>query len=254
MALTKATIAPLVLLSVVDHFKRVSIPRVVGVLLGHSNGDLVNITNSFAIPFEESANGFFFDTSYLLNMFELFYKVNPSEKIVGWYHSGPKMYKNDFEITQAFSQYCDNASPILAIVDVNMEAEDLPVQIYQLNLDKMNHIDVQVGADETEEVGIEHLLRDIKEGTGCSLKDKVNQIKDSLKMYKNCIGEIIKYLIEVENGKQADYEILELLQEIINDMPKYQTGADLSRVYSTELVNSLIAMVDLKKNKLANMN
>ncbi len=42
---------PLVLLSVVDHFKRMSLApgkRVVGVLLGHWNGNVVNVTNSYA--------------------------------------------------------------------------------------------------------------------------------------------------------------------------------------------------------------
>lgn len=42
---------PLVLLSVVDHYHRAAIntkKRVVGVLLGNWNGQIVNITNSYA--------------------------------------------------------------------------------------------------------------------------------------------------------------------------------------------------------------
>lgn len=42
---------PLVLLSVVDHYRRAAIntkKRVVGVLLGNWNGQTVNITNSYA--------------------------------------------------------------------------------------------------------------------------------------------------------------------------------------------------------------
>lgn len=246
-----ATIAPLVLLSVVDHFKRVSAPRVLGVLLGNLNDSKVHITNSFAVPFEEFENDFFIDSSYLQNMFELFYKVNSSEKIVGWYHSGPKMYKNDLEIAKAFCKYCDN--PVLAIVDVNMEASDIPVQVFKLCMKKqLNHINVLVGADETEEVGIEHLLRDIKEGTGSSLKDRVEEIKDSLKMYKICLDEIIDYITQVENGKNPSFEILENFQEILNEFPKFSSSPDLSRIYSAELVNTFIALKDLHKNKLEN--
>lgn len=42
---------PLVLLSVVDHYKRVSLApgkRVLGVLLGYWTGKTVNVTNSYA--------------------------------------------------------------------------------------------------------------------------------------------------------------------------------------------------------------
>lgn len=249
MTNNKATIAPLVLLSVVDHYKRYTAKRVLGVLLGDVINGCVSITNSFAIPFEEYENYFFIDTSYLLNMFELFYKVNSKEKIVGWYHSGPKMYKNDIEISKSFIKYCDN--PVLAIVNVAMQANDIPVQIYQLkdrnNLINMN---VQIGADETEEVGVEHLLRDIKEGTGCSLKDQVKQIVDSLKMYKSSISDIIEYIESVEKGALPDFEIIELLQNILNEVPKLQNKTDLSEVYSVELTNTLIALNDLQKNRM----
>ncbi len=47
---------PLVLLSVVDHYKRHTtnpLKRVVGVLLGSREKNQVDITNSFAVPFEE---------------------------------------------------------------------------------------------------------------------------------------------------------------------------------------------------------
>ena len=62
---------PLVLLSVSDHFTRIaetSKRRVVGVILGQSQFDgsklVIDMTNTFAIPFEEEAkncNIWFFD-------------------------------------------------------------------------------------------------------------------------------------------------------------------------------------------------
>lgn len=244
----KVTIAPLVLLSVVDHYKRHSAPRVVGVLLGSHEESVTIITNSFAIPFEESEENFFIDTSYLKNMFELFYKVNCTERIVGWYHSGPRMHRNDLEISKAFTKYCDD--PLLAIIDVEMKASDIPVQIYRLKLGKeLSHMNVQIGADETEEVGVEHLLRDIKEGTGCSLKDQTNEILDSLRMYGVCLDEIIGYIEKLENGERPDFSIVELLQDILNEVPKLGKEVDLSRIYSVELVNTLIAMNELQRNK-----
>jgi 26S proteasome regulatory subunit N8 len=50
------SVAPMVLLSVVDHANRTakgSGRRVIGVLLGHDDGKTVRVSNSFAVPFEE---------------------------------------------------------------------------------------------------------------------------------------------------------------------------------------------------------
>jgi len=72
---------PLVLLSVSDHFQRIaetSKRRVVGVLLGTSwldDGKLVvDLSNTFAIPFEEEPNNpriWFFDKDYLEATYEM---------------------------------------------------------------------------------------------------------------------------------------------------------------------------------------
>lgn len=75
-------IHPLVLLSVADHYNRVakdSQNRVVGVLLGKKKGGQVDISNSFAVPFEEDLSNpsvWFLDHSYLDTMYWMFKKVN----------------------------------------------------------------------------------------------------------------------------------------------------------------------------------
>lgn len=53
--------------------------RVVGVLLGSSSKGTVDITNSFAVPFEEDVKNpgiFFLDHNYLDTMFKMYKKVN----------------------------------------------------------------------------------------------------------------------------------------------------------------------------------
>ena len=44
----KVVVHPTVLLSVVDHFKRLSDKRVVGILLGSMQGQTLDVSNSFA--------------------------------------------------------------------------------------------------------------------------------------------------------------------------------------------------------------
>ena len=75
-------IHPLVLLSVADHYNRVAKDtrkRVIGVLLGSNSRNIVDVTNSFAVPFEEDLNNpkvWFVDHNFLENMFWMFKKVN----------------------------------------------------------------------------------------------------------------------------------------------------------------------------------
>ena len=50
------------------------------------------------------------------------------EKIVGWYHSGPKLFKSDLMINELMKQYCPN--PVLCIVNVKPTNISLPTDCY----------------------------------------------------------------------------------------------------------------------------
>ena len=96
---------PLVLLSTVDHFNRVDTGRrVVGVLLGENQGDgRVDITNSFAVPFEEDRDDpsvWFLDHVYLEEMGDMFHRINAKERIVGFYSTGPEIKPADLGIAE----------------------------------------------------------------------------------------------------------------------------------------------------------
>lgn len=82
---------PLVLLSVVDHANRVARGtkrRVVGILLGQNNtspglttssNQVINVANSFAVPFEEDekdSKTWFLDHNFVEGMRDMFRKVN----------------------------------------------------------------------------------------------------------------------------------------------------------------------------------
>lgn len=73
---------PLVLLSVVDHYTRVAkdtSKRVVGVLLGERYKGKCDVTNSYALPFEEDPRDpsvWYIDRQYHEDMFAMFKKVS----------------------------------------------------------------------------------------------------------------------------------------------------------------------------------
>lgn len=95
------------------------------------------------MPFDEDDRDdsvWFLDHDYLENMYGMFKKVNGEqhlkmytytvgvlcsmhyflltafivvfsarERIVGWYHTGPKLHKNDIAINELIKQYCTNS-------------------------------------------------------------------------------------------------------------------------------------------------
>uniref|UniRef100_A0A3Q4G2F8 Proteasome 26S subunit, non-ATPase 7 n=1 Tax=Neolamprologus brichardi TaxID=32507 RepID=A0A3Q4G2F8_NEOBR len=116
LAVENVVVHPLVLLSVVDHFNRIgkvgNQKRVVGVLLGSWQKKVLDVSNSFAVPFDEDDRDdsvWFLDHDYLENMYGMFKKVNARERIVGWYHTGPKLHKNDIAINELIKRYCTNS-------------------------------------------------------------------------------------------------------------------------------------------------
>jgi 26S proteasome regulatory subunit N8 len=131
----KVVVHPLVLLSVVDHFNRMakvgSQRRVVGILLGSWRKGVLDVSNSFAVPFDEDDKDptvWFLDHDYLENMYGMFRKVNARERIVGWYHTGPKLHRNDVVIDEFIKQYCPNS--VLVVVDAQPKEVGLPTDAY----------------------------------------------------------------------------------------------------------------------------
>jgi 26S proteasome regulatory subunit N8 len=64
---------------------------VVGVLLGEYNKSQLDVTNCYALPFEEDpreSNIWFVDHLFHETMYSMFKKINAKEVVVGWYTTG----------------------------------------------------------------------------------------------------------------------------------------------------------------------
>ncbi|KAJ3332469.1 proteasome regulatory particle subunit [Blyttiomyces sp. JEL0837] len=271
-------IHPLVLLSVVDHFFRVARntkKRVVGILLGQVVGNKVNVANSYALPFEEDEKDpsvWFLDHNYHEAMYDMFKKVNAKEKMVGWYHTGPKLRPSDLEINELFKRYIPN--PVLVIVDVKPKDLGLPTDAYfaveEIHDDgtattkTFNHIPSSIEAEESEEIGVEHLLRDIKDNAVGTLSNQISDQLDSLKGLHNRLEEIRDYLGKVINGTlPINHQIIYNLQDIFNLLPNLSapttvksfsvtTNDELLVIYLSSLVRAVIALHNLIENKITN--
>jgi len=277
---TIVTVHPLVLLSVVDHFNRMSKignqKRVVGVLLGSwSSKTYLDISNSFAVPFDEDEKDptvWFLDHQYLEQMYAMFKKVNAKERIVGWYHTGPKLHPNDIAINDLLRKYCSQS--ILVIVDAKPNRIGLPTEAYRSveevhddgtpTIKTFEHVPSEIGAEEAEEVGVEHLLRDIKDTTVGTLSQKITNQLMGLKGLEIKLNDMHKYLQQVADGKlPMNHQITYLLQDIFNLLPdvtnpqfvksiNVNTNDQMLVVYTASLIRSIIALHNLINNKINN--
>ncbi|CAD7087929.1 unnamed protein product [Hermetia illucens] len=277
---SKVIVHPLVLLSVVDHFNRMgkigNQKRVVGVLLGcwRSKG-VLDVSNSFAVPFDEDdkeKSVWFLDHDYLENMYGMFKKVNARERVVGWYHTGPKLHQNDIAINELIRRYCPNS--VLVIIDAKPKDLGLPTEAYiaveEVHDDgtptskTFEHVPSEIGAEEAEEVGVEHLLRDIKDTTVGSLSQKITNQLQGLKGLNAQLKDIKNYLQKVGNGQlPLNHQIVYQLQDILNLLPDItdenftdtmyvKTNDQMLVVYLASMVRSIIALHNLINNKLTN--
>ncbi|XP_066159107.1 26S proteasome non-ATPase regulatory subunit 7 [Euwallacea fornicatus] len=277
---SKVIVHPLVLLSVVDHFNRMgkigNQKRVVGVLLGcwRAKG-VLDVSNSFAVPFDEDDKDksvWFLDHDYLENMYGMFKKVNARERVVGWYHTGPKLHQNDIAINELIRRYCPNS--VLVIIDAKPKDLGLPTEAYQAveevhddgspTSKTFEHVSSEIGAEEAEEVGVEHLLRDIKDTTVGTLSQRITNQLLGLKGLHSQLKDIRDYLIQVSDAKlPINHQIIYQLQDIFNLLPDInqlqfnksfyvKNNDQMLVVYLAALVRSIIALHNLINNKLTN--
>ncbi|KAK9850466.1 hypothetical protein WJX84_000214 [Apatococcus fuscideae] len=272
----QVVVHPLVLLSIVDHYNRVARDtrkRVVGVLLGEKSKGRLDVTNSFAVPFEEDERDtkiWFLDHSYLETMYGMFRKVNAREKIVGWYSTGPRLREADLDIQELFTGYCN--MPVLVICEISPKDQGLPTTAYwakeeiredgtQKSQRVFVNLPTEVGATEAEEIGVEHLLRDVKDATVSTLATDVHQIVMGLRGLKSRLLEVQEYLEAVFTGKlPINQDIMFGLQEIFNLLPNLNVEELMSSfavksndmmvvIYLASMIRSILALHNLIDNK-----
>mmetsp|Transcript_24964 Transcript_24964/g.28878 ORF Transcript_24964/g.28878 Transcript_24964/m.28878 type:complete len:342 (+) Transcript_24964:191-1216(+) len=284
------TVHPLVLLSVADHYHRVARgtrKRAVGVLLGTVSRGRVDATNSYAVPFEEDSKNpavFYLDHNFLENMLLMFRKVSAKERVVGFYSTGPQIRPNDLRIHSMLKRFLPKGSvtpPVFCIIDVRPDRQSIPTTAYRV-IEEMEdgssggggsakaelkknfaHVPSVIGAMEAEEVGVEHLLRDINDPTISTVANLVHAKMSGLATLTSKLVEMKDYLLDVVEGKvkKVNQEIIANMQTILNLLPNLNVEElvkailiktnDLHMViYLSSLIRSVIALHDLVNNKI----
>ncbi|KAL7566715.1 hypothetical protein ACA910_017771 [Epithemia clementina (nom. ined.)] len=276
------TMHPLVLLSAADHYHRVAKgtrKRVVGVLLGQVSKGKVDASNSFAVPFEEDSRNpavFYLDHNFVENMLRMFRKINTKERIVGFYSTGPSIRSNDLRIYDVIQPFTKESltPPVFCIIDIRPDRPDLPVTAYkvveevtrkdgQMKVERsFAHVPCQMGAVEAEEIGVEHLLRDINDPTVSTVASLIKGKVAGLSTLTEKLVEAKDYLEAVVRGDlKAHPEIIANLQTVVNLLPNLnqedlvramivKTNDMLSAIYLASIIRTVIALHNLINNKI----
>ena len=129
-----------------------------------------------------------------------------------------------------------------------------------------------IEAEEAEEIGVEHLLRDIRDVAVGSLSTRINNQLQSLQGLHLRLRDIGNYLQKVNSGTlPVNHAILGLLQDVFNLLPNLSTPSvdgeennelaramavktndQLMNIYLSSLIRAIIAFHDLIDNKIKN--
>lgn len=166
--------------------------------------------------------------------------------------------------------------PVLSIVDPLAEGAMAPINSYVL-LEEIredgskanrtfNHVNTIIEAEEAEEVGVEHLIRNVKDVTVGNLSKTINNRAKSLSTLNLQLAAIEDYLGAVIDGRlPVNQQIMASIQDIFNLLPDVhsaeaeealtvKTNDQLALIYFASLARSTIALNDLISNKIEAFN
>lgn len=123
------------------------------------------------------------------------------------------------------------------------------------------HAPSAIEAEEAEEIGVEHLLRDIKDSTTTTLATRVSEQLASLRGLAARLSDVQRYLGDVARGAApVNHQVVYLLQDALNLLPDLAdpalttgfastTNDALLVVYLSSLLRAVIALHALVDNK-----
>ena len=235
---------------------------------------------------------FYLDHNFVENMLHMFKKVAAKERIVGFYSTGPSIRPNDLRIYSMLTRFIPKGvytPPVFCIIDVRPDRKSIPTTAYKMveevegsgnsggnsgggnssNSNKKTevrksfaHVPSRIGAMEAEEVGVEHLLRDINDPTISTVASLIEAKMGGLASLTDKLNEMKVYLEHVIGGTlKRNQEIIANMQTILNLLPNLNVEELVKSVlvktndmhmviYLSTLIRSVVALHDLVDNKI----
>jgi len=210
-------------------------------------------------------------------MATMFRKVAAKERVVGFYSTGPQIRQNDLRIHDIVKRFLPAKTitpPVFCIIDIRPDRQSLPTTAYKVVEEvttkdgqrevklSFAHVPSEMGAIEAEEVGVEHLLRDINDPTVSTVASLIKGKISGLATLTEKLVECKDYLEACVRGDQkVNPKIVANLQTILNLLPNLNTEEMVRSIliktndmqlaiYLSALIRSVIALHDLINNRI----
>lgn len=266
----QASIHPLVLLSIPDHFMRrnENQENVFGILLGTQKNEVVHIANSFSLPPSKLENSPF-DTDFLKMMYHLHQKANPNEIMVGWYSTDQKIGEESGKIHESILKEMNNSEhPLIHLTfDTSFKDPKMGIKAYHLSPlslpsssnktffgSSFTSIDVHIETDPSEQTLVELLLKQKTEGeSNFPLASELTLIQDFLTKSQHQLEGFSVYTNKVLKGEvEGNDEIGRRLSEAISSIMQLEP-ASYEKMITNNIQDLLmvIYLINLTKTQLA---
>ncbi|XP_059157755.1 eukaryotic translation initiation factor 3 subunit F-like [Physella acuta] len=219
-----------VLFSVIDAYERRNedAKRVIGTLLGVCEKGVVEVTNCFAVPHNESDDEVAVDIEYARNMFELHKRVNNNETIVGWFSTGSEVSVHSVLIHDYYSREAKN--PIHLTVDTFVRGGKMGIKAYHSTSigvpgkttgTMFTPVPVEIVNYEPEQVGVEVLQKGKYNSKRLvKLNSDLRQVENLSVWLKDSLVHVIQYVDDVLSGKlPSDNVTGRFLLDLVTGVP-----------------------------------
>lgn len=230
---------PVVVFTILDAYVRrpQNATRAIGTLLGYcSEGNVVEITDAFAVVHQDKDSGVLMDQDYHRNMVNLRKQVSPKEQVVGWFSTGNEIMDGSVVIHNFYLKSSESffqpsimlPSPIHLMIDTELTTGSLSIKAY-MNKDTLiaeslvqfHEVPLRVETLQSERSGIQMLLNARQEEQEAK-KDvsEMDAFKNALQQLKQLFAKCQEYVAEVKSGKrEGDANIGRALMKVLSSEP-----------------------------------
>jgi translation initiation factor 3 subunit F len=234
-AASAVAVHAIVAFGALDHFLRrqEGQQRVIGTLLGRIDGRTVTVTNSYAVPCEEGADGTVaVGQDYQEKMSRLLARVNPDEAVVGWYATpgadGAPTDDASEMIHGFYAGACAGQAPVHLVVDPRLEGDaGITLRGFVSDGNGFAEIPCELAFDRGERLCLARMVRGQREpfGSAESVADVMDADEDGLAL-EDALRDVDALAAYVKARRAAnedvDPKVARALNEALAALPKIE--------------------------------
>ncbi|KAA3676572.1 translation initiation factor 3 subunit F [Paragonimus westermani] len=228
-------IHPIVLASIVDAYERrvENSERVIGTLLGSVGKGMIEVTNCYCVPHEETSVAVSMDFEFGKNMYQLERLINRNQRIVGWYATGSEMTEHFKVIHQDYYMQSVNVDVLFLLVDTSLAMGDrMGLKAYlsrPVGIPGGTRgiifvpLDVEIEFYNAERCAVDMMASAVnpKSKLRPELGDDMLHLFQMSQHLTTMLEQVIAYVDDVLNGKRpADPNIGRAIAQLILSIPK----------------------------------